>query len=77
MFGYKVNITSFNRAKVGLQKQACGFIIGTSIEDLLNKIMKINIAMCNNIYNLAKENNYLNNQELIDWQDTINEISVK
>lgn len=77
MLGYKVNIASFNKAKVGLQKQACGFIIGTSIEDLLNKIMKINVDMCNNIYNLAKENNYLNSQELINWQDTINEISVK
>ena len=49
MLGYKVNIASFNKAKVGLQKQACGFIIGTSIEDLLNKIMKINVDMCNNI----------------------------
>lgn len=75
--GYKINMTSLSKARDGKQKQACGFIVGTSIKDLLNKTMLLNINMCNNIYKLAEENNYLNSQELINWQDQINEISIR
>lgn len=75
--GYKVNNASISKARDGKQKQACGFIVGTSMKDLLNKTMLLNVDMCNNIYKLVEENDYLNSQELINWQDTINEISVR
>lgn len=75
--GYKVNASSIGKARDGKQKQACGFIVGTSMNDLINKTMQKNIDLCENIYRLAEENDYLNNQELLNWQDKINEISVR
>lgn len=75
--GYKVNLTSLSKARCGKQKSSCGFIIGLSMDDLLNKIMSFNINMCDNIYKLSQENDYLNSQELLNWQDKINEISVR
>ena len=47
------------------------------MKDLINKTMLLNIDLCENIYKLAEENDYLNNQELLNWQDKINEISVR
>lgn len=75
--GYKTNITSLSKARDGKQKTASGFIVATSMNDLINKTMLMNIDLCENIYRLAEENNYLNNQELLNWQDRINEISVR
>ena len=75
--GYKTNITSLSKARDGKQKTASGFIVATSMNDLINKTMSMNIDLCENIYRLAEENNYLNNQELLNWQDRINEISVR
>ena len=75
--GYKVNNTSIGKARDGKQKQACGFIVGTSIQDLIDKASKFNLDFCENVYKLAEENNYLNTQEIINWQDKINEISVR
>ena len=75
--GYKVNVSSISKARDGKQKQACGFIVGTSMQNLLNKTMALNTDMCKNIYKLAEENDFLNTQELINWQDSINEISVR
>lgn len=75
--GYVVNESSFRKLRSDNQSKYNGFIMGKSIQDLLNKIMSFNIEMSETIYNLSKENNYLNSQELIDWQDKINEISVK
>lgn len=75
--GYKMNTASLSKARDGKQKQACGFVVGTSFGDLLNKIAQLNLECCENIYKLAEENNYLNTQEIINWQDKINEISVR
>ena len=75
--GYKINMTSLSKARDGQQKQACGFVVGTSINDLIHKAMLLNINTCDNIYKLAEENNYLNSQDLINWQDSLNEISVR
>lgn len=75
--GYKINMTSLSRARDGKQKQACGFVIGTSIKDLLNKTMILNLDICDNIYKLAEENDYLNSQDLLNWQDSLNEISIR
>lgn len=75
--GYKINITSLSKARDGKQKQACGFVVGTSFQDLINKTANFSLECCENIYKLAEENNYLNTQEIINWQDKINEISVR
>ena len=52
---------------------------GTTImkEELLKELMEANIAEANAIYKLAIDYDLLDSQEFLDWQDKLNEISVR
>ena len=46
-------------------------------KELWVKLLKANIDEANAIYKLAKDCEMLNEQEFLDWQDSLNEISCK
>ena len=46
-------------------------------KELWIKLLKANIDEANAIYKLAKDCEMLNEQEFLDWQDSLNEISCK
>lgn len=73
---FHINRTSFDKVLKNKQKQAGGFIMAYSVNELISKVLNYNAESCQNIFNLAKENDYLNDQDLINWQDKLNEISV-
>ena len=47
-----------------------------SMKELCNK-MNQSVEMLNNIWQYAKDNNLENYQEVLQWLDTINEISIR
>lgn len=75
--GFEVTASGLSSAKLGKQKQHKGFIVATSLKELFKKVSKYNIELSESVYRLAEENNYLNEQSLLDWQDDLNAISVK
>lgn len=75
--GYKISNSSANKAVRGLQKHAGGFLFAKSMNKLMDKIYNFNVENAELIYKTAEENNLLNNQNLIQWQDKINLVSVK
>ena len=46
-------------------------------QDLWNELFKAHIDEAEAIYRLAQDYNMLNEQEFLDWQDKLNEISVR
>lgn len=42
-----------------------------------NKLFKAHLDEAEAIYRLAQEYNMLNEQEFLDWQDSLNEISCR
>lgn len=46
-------------------------------QNLWKELFKAHIDEAEAIYRLAKEYNMLNEQEFLDWQDTLNKISVR
>lgn len=72
----KFNQSSISRVKRGEQFQTNGFILDSDLKNLINRISKHNINCCEKIFTLAKENNYLDSQEIIEWQDHLNSISI-
>lgn len=46
-------------------------------KDLWKELFKANIDEANAIYRLAQDYNMLNEQEFLDWQDKLNELSVR
>lgn len=75
-FDVYITRTAISKIKLGKQKQSKGFTFGNSLKQLINNIYNISIEQSKTILNLAKENNLLNSQELIEWQDQLNFISV-
>lgn len=75
--GYKANRGGINATKLGKQLQTNGFMIATSMDILIKRLQNYNKDMVENLYELAKENNFLNSQDTIDWQDSLNEISIR
>lgn len=75
--GYTLNQTSVNKAIRGFQKKAGEFIFAKSLSKLLDKMYNFNINTTEFIYKTAKEFSLTNSQELINWQDELNRISVK
>ena len=75
-FDIYITRTAISKIKLGKQKQSKGFTFGNSLKQLINNIYNISIEQSKTILNLAKENNLLNSQELIEWQDQLNFISV-
>lgn len=75
--GYKINDSCANKAVRGLLKQSGGFLFAKSMNKLMEKIYNFNISNAEMIYKTAEEHNLLNDQNLIQWQDKINVISVK
>ena len=45
--------------------------------DVVIQLMDENIKHANSIYQLCKRNHMLNSQEFLNWQDELNEISVR
>lgn len=52
-------------------------VFAHSPDDVLKAMMKININNAKSIYNLCKEQECLDSQEFLDWQDELNAISIK
>ena len=67
---------SVGKVKNNKQIQTLGFIFDSSLNNLINRVSKHNLDCSEKIFTLAKENNYLNSQEIIEWQDKLNSISV-
>jgi hypothetical protein len=49
----------------------------TKNKELVVNLMKSSLQMVNSTYNLIKLYELENEQEVLDWQDALNEISVK
>jgi len=49
----------------------------TKNKELVVNLMKSSLQMINSTYNLIKLYGLENEQEVLDWQDALNEISVK
>ena len=45
--------------------------------DLWKELFKAHVDAAKAIYRLAQDYNMLNEQEFLDWQDALNEISVR
>ena len=45
--------------------------------DLWKELLQANIDEADAIYRLAQDYNMLNEQEFLDWQDKLNEISMR
>lgn len=43
----------------------------------MNELFQNSLELCNIIYKLAQEQHLQNTQEFINWQDKLNEISVR
>lgn len=67
---------SVGKVKNNKQIQTLGFIFDTNLNNLINRVSKHNSDCSEKIFALAKENNYLDSQEIIEWQDKLNSISV-
>lgn len=46
-------------------------------KELVTNLMKSSLQMVKSTYNLIKLYNLENEQDVLDWQDALNEISVK
>lgn len=67
---------SVGKVKNNKQIQTIGFIFDTNLSSLINRVSKHNSDCSEKIFSLAKEYNYLDSQEIIEWQDKLNSISV-
>ena len=47
------------------------------MENVWSELFKAHLDEAEAIVNLAREHNMLNSQEFLDWQDKLNEISVR
>lgn len=66
---------SMGKVKNNKQIQTCGFIFDTDLNSLINRVIKYNGECAEKIFALAKDYNYLNSQDIIQWQDKLNSIS--
>ena len=67
---------SVGKVKNNKQAQTCGFIFDSDLNKLISRVAKYNEECSEKIFTLAKEYNYLDSQEIIEWQDKLNSISV-
>lgn len=75
--GIKCNPTSFSKAKLGKQKQASGFLVAKNKKELIEKIAIYTKEEVQEISDLIVHNNLSNEQFAINWNDYLNEISVR
>lgn len=75
--GIKCNPTSFSKAKLGKQKQASGFLVAKNKKELIEKIAMYTKEEVQEISDLIVHNNLSNEQFAINWNDYLNEISVR
>ena len=66
---------SVGKVKNNKQTQTIGFIFDSDLNNLISRVTKYNSDCCEKIFTLAKENKYLNSQDIINWQDNLNSIS--
>lgn len=67
---------SVGKVKNNKQIQTLGFIFDSDLNNLISRVSKNNSNCSEKIFTLAKEYNYLNSQDLIEWQDKLNSISI-
>lgn len=72
----KLNQSSVDKVKKNKQQQTGGFILDSDLFNLIVRVSKYNTECSNKILSLAKEKQYLNSQELINWQDNLNKVSI-
>lgn len=67
---------SVGKVRNNKQIQTAGFIFDFSLKNLITRVSSHNSNCSEKIFALAKENKYLDSQDIIEWQDKLNSISV-
>lgn len=76
-YGYNLNSTTFNQVLNNKLKQHKGFIVDRNLKNLITKILNYNKIETTNISNIIKSFNLSNEQEILNWADSLNAISVE